>query len=201
MFRSLLGRTTAALAGVRARAYVTQPQVDVMARAVKAAKMEVNQRIGMPEPVVPVADRQRLRADPLLAQLVNLIMRDGKKMRAERMVHDALLDIRKCTNSDPYRLLSDAINLVSPLMDTKSMRQGGSKVVQVPRALYLRQRRHRAIIWLLDSVDRRNERSFSMRLSGELQAIVNGTSSVLDKKLALHKLVLANRSAISTQRK
>ncbi|KAJ2710801.1 hypothetical protein H4R19_003567, partial [Coemansia spiralis] len=150
--------------------------------------MEVNPRIGMPEPVVSVADRQRLRADPLLAQLVNMVMRDGKKMRAERLVHDALLDIRKCTNSDPYRLMSDAINLVSPLMDTKGMRQGGSKVVQVPRALYLRQRRRRAIVWLLESADKRNESSFSMRLSGELQAIVNGTSGVLDKKLALHKL-------------
>ncbi|KAJ1725626.1 hypothetical protein LPJ61_005629 [Coemansia biformis] len=162
--------------------------------------MEVNTRIGMPEPVVSVEDRQRMRLDPLLAQLVNMIMRDGMKMRAERLVQEALLDIRQHTNSDPYRLLSDAINLVSPLMDTRSGRQG-SKVVQMPRALNLRQRRRRAIVWLLDAVNRRNESSFSMRLSGELQAIVNGTSGVLEKKLSLHKLVLANRAAITTQRK
>ncbi|KAJ2498458.1 hypothetical protein GGH96_004303 [Coemansia sp. RSA 1972] len=74
-----------------------------------------------------------LRTDPLLSQLVNMIMRDGKKARAERLVQTALLDIRRHTNTDPQRVLSDAINLACPLMDTKSARQG-SKVVQVPSA-------------------------------------------------------------------
>ncbi|KAJ1960492.1 hypothetical protein GGI12_003772 [Dipsacomyces acuminosporus] len=112
----------------------------------------------------------------------------------------ALLDIRQHTNSDPYKLLSDAIEISSPFMDTKSARQG-SKVIQVPRALNLRQRRRRAIVWILDAVKRRNERKFYMRLSGELQAIVNGHSGVLEKKLQLHKTVLANRSNIRTAKR
>ncbi|KAJ2784540.1 hypothetical protein H4R18_001080 [Coemansia javaensis] len=213
MLRSLLGRAAteaAAAAAARlrtaapqqsalaaARAYVTEAQANVMKQALQNAQMEVNPRIGQPEPLVSAGDRQRLRLDPMLAQLVNMVMRDGKKLRAERLVHGALLDIRKHTNSDPYTVLCDAINLVAPLMDTRSLRQG-SKVVQAPRALNLRQRRRRAIVWLLEAAARRSEGSFSMRLSGEIQAIVNGTSSVLEKKLLLHKTVLANRSFIRT---
>ncbi|KAI8320583.1 ribosomal protein S7 [Martensiomyces pterosporus] len=164
------------------------------------SEVQVNPRNAVPEPAISPSDRQRLRTDPLLSQLVSTIMRDGKKMRAEKFVQMALLDIRQHTNSDPYKLLSDAIEIVSPFMDTKSARQG-SKVIQVPRALNLRQRRRRAIVWILDSVKRRNERKFHMRLSGELQAIINGTSGVLEKKLQLHKLVLANRSNIRTAKR
>ncbi|KAJ2668740.1 hypothetical protein IWW42_005009 [Coemansia sp. RSA 1085] len=202
MLRSLVGRALTVARAPAAkttgqRAYVTRLQVDVMKKALKDAEMVVNPRTNAPEPQILASYQQKLRSDPLFTQLVNMIMRDGKKALAERLVYGALLDIRKHTNKDPFMLVSDAINLVSPLMDTKSGRQG-SKVIQVPRALNLRQRRRRAIVWLLHAVNNRNERSFSMRLSGELQAIVNGTSGVLEKKLQLHKFVLDNRSNIRT---
>ncbi|KAJ1855074.1 hypothetical protein GGH12_001764 [Coemansia sp. RSA 1822] len=200
MLRSLVGRTLSLLRPtvVTSRSYVTARQVVVAKEALQKAEIVVNSRTSIPEPTLSRHAMRYLRTDPLLSQLVNMIMRDGKKSRAERLVQTALLDIRRHTNTDPMRVLSDAINLACPLMDTKSARQG-SKVVQVPRALSLRQRRRRAIVWILDSADRRNERCFSMRLSGELQAIVNGTSGVLEKKLLLHKAVLANRSFIRTQ--
>ncbi|KAJ1831682.1 hypothetical protein LPJ63_004098 [Coemansia sp. RSA 2711] len=198
MLRSLVGRAfSLAAVAPGVRAYVTRGQRNAMQKALDKAEMVLNPRTQVPEPSILPADRQRLRLDPLLSQLVNMVMRDGKKQRAERLVQDALLDIRAHTQSDPYVVVSDAISLVCPMMDTKRGRQG-SKTVQVPRALNLRQRRRRAIMWLLDAAKRRNEREFGMRLSGELQAIVNGTSGVLEKKLALHKTVLANRSNIRT---
>ncbi|KAJ1662538.1 hypothetical protein IW140_005731 [Coemansia sp. RSA 1813] len=199
MLRSLFQAraTTPIFGGVRT--YVTWQQTEVMKKAIRNATIETNTRTNTPSPMISAEERQRLRSDPLLSHLVNMVMRDGKKMQAERFVQMALRDIRETSNSDPYKLLSDAIEIVSPLMDTKSARQG-SKVIQVPRALNLRQRRRRAFVWLLASVAKRNERELHMRLSGELQAIVNGTSGILEKKLALHKMVLANRSNIRTAR-
>ncbi|PIA13473.1 ribosomal protein S7 [Coemansia reversa NRRL 1564] len=179
------------------RSYVTRTQSDMIKTKARNAPMVLNPEIGIPIPVFTEIERNRLREDPLVSQLVNLIMRDGKKMQAERLVKEALLDIRKYTNTDPFKLLSDAIDLASPLMDTRSGKIG-SKVIQIPRALNLRQRRRKAIIWLLESCDKRGERHFHHRLSGELQAIVNGNSSVLPKKLALHRLVIDSRSNIRT---
>ncbi|KAJ2159181.1 hypothetical protein GGF46_003228 [Coemansia sp. RSA 552] len=199
MLRSLFGRLLAPTTALASpRTYVTRAQAKRLQEASRDAPMEVNAETNVTEPAIPSSVRARLRLDPLLSQVVNMIMRDGKKMRAERHLQGALLDIRKHTNSDPYKVFSDAINLVSPLMDTRSGRQG-SKVIQIPRALNLRQRRRRAIVWLLDTCKKRNERDFAMRLSGEIQAIVNGHSSVLEKKLALHKAVLVNRSNLRVQ--
>ncbi|KAJ2696165.1 hypothetical protein FB645_006280 [Coemansia sp. IMI 203386] len=203
MLRSLVSplvRRFAVAPGSSSRSYVTKQQIEVNKSVLRNAGMEINPRTSVPEPLISLTDRQRLRTDPLLSQLVNMIMRDGKKMQAERFVQQALLDIRQHCKSDPYKVLSDAIETVSPLMDTRSARQG-SKVIQVPRALNLRQRRRKAIVWLLDSAKKRNERSMYMRLSGELQAIVNGTSGCLEKKLQLHKIVLANRSNIRTTKR
>ncbi|KAJ2378498.1 hypothetical protein IW150_000755 [Coemansia sp. RSA 2607] len=200
MLSSLFARPLFHTALPQLRPYVTKQQGEITKSVLRSAAMEVNPRTSQPEPLITLGDRQRLRADPLLSQLVNMIMRDGKKMRAERFVQMALLDIRQHCNSDPYRLLSDAIEGVAPLMDTRSARQG-SKVIQVPRALNLRQRRRRAIVWLLESAARRNERQLHLRLSGEIQAIINGTSGVLEKKLQLHKTVLANRSNIRTTKR
>ncbi|ORX74296.1 ribosomal protein S7 [Linderina pennispora] len=194
MFRALFTRPFAAPAQFLQRTYVTKRQLEI------TKQVAINPRNSIPEPVISTEDRARLRADPLLSQLVNTIMRDGKKLRAERFVQEAMLDIRAHTNSDPYKVVQDAVELAAPVMDTKSGRQG-SKVIQIPRPLNLRQRRRRAIVWILDSVKKRNERKFHMRLSGELQAIINGTSGVLEKKLQLHKMVLANRSNIKTSKR
>ncbi|KAJ2751660.1 hypothetical protein H4S06_004096, partial [Coemansia sp. BCRC 34490] len=178
MFRSLLRSATTAikvpapLGSGASRTYVTRKQTDIMKKVVINSNIEINKRTNMPTPVVTAEERQRLRSDPLLSQLVNMIMRNGEKMKAERFVQLALRDIRQTSNSDPYKLLSDAIDLASPMMETKSTRIG-SKVVHIPRALNIRQRRRRAIVWLLAAVDKRKERSLFMRLSGELQAIVN----------------------------
>ncbi|KAJ2859115.1 hypothetical protein GGH94_006281 [Coemansia aciculifera] len=199
-FRSLFATVLPRTSTFVSRSYVTKIQTKVMDTILTSSPMEVNPLSGLPSPLISASDRQRLRNDPLLSQLVNMIMRDGKKMRAERFVQTALLDIREHTNADPYRLLSDAVDLVTPIMDTRSARQG-SKVIQVPRALNLRQRRRRAIVWILETAARRNERQVHLRLSGELQAIVNGTSTILEKKLQLHKSVLANRSNIRTTKR
>ncbi|KAJ1675054.1 hypothetical protein EV182_002025 [Spiromyces aspiralis] len=186
-----------AVTGGLLRAYVTASQRKILSEVEKNSVVEVNPMTGMTPSGVTDDERRLLREDPLLSQLVNTIMRDGKKTRAQRLINDALRDIRRLTNSDPYKVLADAIELASPLMTTRSAKKG-SKVIQVPKPLNLRQRRRRAILWILEACENRGERSMPLRLSGEIQAIINGNSQVLQKKQMLHKLVLANRANINT---
>ncbi|KAJ2588390.1 hypothetical protein EV177_009429, partial [Coemansia sp. RSA 1804] len=90
MFRSLLHSATTAikvsalLGGGTSRTYVTRKQTDIMKKVVINSNIEINKRTNMPTPVVTAEERQRLRSDPLLSQLVNMIMRNGEKMKAER---------------------------------------------------------------------------------------------------------------------
>jgi ribosomal protein S7 len=124
-------------------------------------------------------------------------MRDGKKSKAQTLVNNALKDLRRLTNNDPYKILIDAIELCSPMMTIRSGKKG-SKVVYIPKPLNLRQRRRKAILWILEACKKRNEKAFPLRLSGEIQDIINKNSKILNKKDELHKMVLANRANINT---
>ncbi|KAI7827430.1 ribosomal protein S7 domain-containing protein, partial [Gamsiella multidivaricata] len=135
--------------------------------------------------------------NPILKQLVNTIMKDGKKARAERFVADALLEIRTRTQSDPYLVVLDALELASPILKLTAIKKG-SKVLQVPSPMTERQRRRKAIVWILEASDkRRGEKKFKDRLASEFLAVVNGNSGALAKKNQLHKMALANRANAS----
>ncbi|KAF9378582.1 hypothetical protein CPB97_009491 [Podila verticillata] len=148
---------------------------------------------------VPVSAEQSrsLQANPILAQLVNTIMKDGKKARAQRFVADALLEIRARTQSDPYHVVLDALELTSPILKLTATKKG-SKVLQVPTPMTERQRRRRAIVWILEASDKRKgEKMFKDRLASEFLAVVNGNSGALVKKQQQHKMALANRANAS----
>lgn len=172
--------------------------------AVNSAARAMVSRHVVTESIAPLANKNPvppdaatisipLREDPLVSQLVNTIMKDGKKARSRRLVSDTLHSIRRQTNSDPYLVLDEAIRLAQPVLKISSSKKG-SKVLYVPTPLNERQRRHRAIKWITEAAGKRPEKMFEERLAGELLSVVNGQSSVLAKKQQLHKQGLANRA-------
>ncbi|CAG8670120.1 14149_t:CDS:1 [Acaulospora colombiana] len=131
--------------------------------------------------------------DPSIILLTNMIMRNGKKARAQRYLSDCCLEIRKQTNNNPYEIVKMAIEKASPLVGHLSLKKG-SKVIQIPSPLNERQKHHKAIKWILKASDKRPGKKFSYRLALEILAVVNGQSLVLQQKDAVHKLALANRA-------
>ncbi|KAF9356392.1 hypothetical protein BGX26_005337 [Mortierella sp. AD094] len=147
-------------------------------------------------PISPEQARS-LEDNPILKQLVNTIMKDGKKARAQRFVADALLEIRSRTQTDPYQVVLDALELASPILKLTPIKKG-SKVLQVPNPMTERQRRRKAIVWILEASDKRKgEKEFKDRLASEFLAVVNGNSGALAKKNQQHKMALANRANAS----
>ncbi|RKP09583.1 ribosomal protein S7 domain-containing protein [Thamnocephalis sphaerospora] len=136
-----------------------------------------------------------MRDDPLLSQLVNTIMKDGKKMRAQRFVAEALLEVRARTHADPYATLCTVIEQCSPMLKLVSTRKG-SKNVPVPFPLNERQRRRRAIKWIIQGANKRSERGFPKRLASEIIAVTHGQSIALENRMRLHKEALAARSNV-----
>ncbi|KAF9114818.1 hypothetical protein BGX27_009766 [Mortierella sp. AM989] len=135
--------------------------------------------------------------NPILKQLINTVMKDGKKARAQRFVADALLEIRSRTQTDPYQVVLDALELASPILKLTPIKKG-SKVLQVPNPMTERQRRRKAIVWILEASDKRKgEKKFKDRLASEFLAVVNGNSGALAKKNQQHKMALANRANAS----
>jgi len=71
-------------------------------------------------------------SSPLVTQLINRVMLDGKRSLAERIVYDALESISERTQGgDPISVLKRAVDNVRPQLEVKSRRVGGA-TYQVP---------------------------------------------------------------------
>ena len=68
---------------------------------------------------------------PVVTQLVNKILLDGKKSIAERIVYGALEGCREKTGTDPVLTLKRALDNIKPTLEVKSRRVGGA-TYQVP---------------------------------------------------------------------
>ncbi|KAI7865510.1 30S ribosomal protein S7p/S5e, partial [Spinellus fusiger] len=132
--------------------------------------------------------------DDIISQVVNTFMRDGKKTKAQKIIIDSMKILQKKTEApNPYVILTEAIELASPLLKLTTTKKG-SKVTSVPTPLRERQRRRRAITWIIDAASKRNDKTFEQKFASEIYDINQGVSGVLQKKSQLHKQVLANRA-------
>ncbi|KAG4305048.1 hypothetical protein PORY_001723 [Pneumocystis oryctolagi] len=127
----------------------------------------------------------------LFNHIIGIIMKNGKKTKAQKQLQNTFIYIKQKTNADPYFIFSKAIEKTSPLVKLISSKKG-TKSIKIPIPLNQYQRHRKAIIWILEASDKRNSKSFSERLAEELIAITDGTSPVLQKKEQLYKLALVN---------
>ena len=67
----------------------------------------------------------------VLAKFINMVMVDGKKSVAERIMYGALDVITEKRDGDPMGLLEQALDNVRPMVEVKSRRVGGA-TYQVP---------------------------------------------------------------------
>ncbi|TPX33487.1 hypothetical protein SmJEL517_g03638 [Synchytrium microbalum] len=144
------------------------------------------------------------QADPLVEQVVNNIMKHGKKTLARRLVSDALLYIQRISKtgdaaSNPRNILSQAVDIASPLVKIASMKRG-AKTIHHPRPISEHVRRRTGILWIVQAAKSRGKgKPFPERFGNEVLAVLSGESSALQKKLNLHKMALANRSNVIMQ--
>ena len=85
---------------------------------------------------------------PLVTQLVNKILLDGKKSIAEMIVYGALEGARQKTGTDPVATLKRALDNVKPAMEVKSRRVGGA-TYQVPIEVKPNRSTTLALRWLV----------------------------------------------------
>jgi len=128
-----------------------------------------------------------------VANLVNKVMKCGKKRTAERIVYDALQLLEKQASKDPVTSLEQAIKNATPLLEVKPRRVGGA-TYQVPvevrpdRGLFL------ALKWLLKSARARRGKSMTERLAAELFDALQGEGTTVKKREDTHKMAEANRA-------
>ncbi|VVT45489.1 mitochondrial 37S ribosomal protein uS7m [Magnusiomyces paraingens] len=137
-----------------------------------------------------------VKTDPTIQYLTNVIMRHGRKARAQRIMSEALYLVHLSTRRDPVELLKSTLERMSPLLKLRRYTDGGARAEMVPVALSERQRTRHAWNWIVEASDKRNSKSFSVRLANEIIAASNGSGSGFSKREQLHKSGIAARSFI-----
>lgn len=129
----------------------------------------------------------------VVSEFINKLMFAGKKSVAERIMYAALDIVATKMKIDPEKALYDALDNVSPHMEVKARRVGGSNY-QVPMEVRPRRRRSLAIRWLIDASRKRSEKSMVLRLSAELMDAVQNRGSAVKKKEDTHRMAEANKA-------
>lgn len=145
-----------------------------------------------------VAARRQILPDPkhgseLLTKFINMMMEDGKKSVAERIIYNALDQIAEKKGGSPVELLEQAMENVRPVVEVKSRRVGGA-TYQVPVEVRPTRRNSLAMRWLIDSARKRSEKSMAQRLAGELMDAADSRGTAVKKKEDTHRMAEANKA-------
>jgi small subunit ribosomal protein S7 len=132
-------------------------------------------------------------SDILVGRFINSIMEQGKKSIAQKILYDAFKLIEDKTKSDPLEVFNKAVTNVSPAIEVKSRRVGGSNY-QIPTEVRPDRRVALAIKWILTYARARSEKTMSLRLANELMAASVGEGSSVKKKEDVHRMADANKA-------
>jgi small subunit ribosomal protein S7 len=126
-------------------------------------------------------------------KFINKIMIVGKKSTAERIFYNAMDDVAKKTGKESISVFEQAIRNVTPLMEVKSRRVGGS-TYQIPIEVERDRGMAIAMKWLKESARDRQGRSMQEKLAAEIMDAFSGTGGAIKKKEDLHKTAEANKA-------
>jgi small subunit ribosomal protein S7 len=132
-------------------------------------------------------------SSPLVTQLVNKILRGGKRSLAERIVYGALEGTRDKSGTDPVVTLKRALDNVKPSIEVKSRRVGGA-TYQVPVEVKPGRSNTLALRWLVGYSRQRREKTMTERLMNELLDASNGLGASVKRREDTHKMAESNKA-------
>jgi small subunit ribosomal protein S7 len=128
-----------------------------------------------------------------VAKFMNVLMTEGKKSVAERIVYGAFDAISKKGGKDPLEVFTQALQNAKPMVEVKSRRVGGANF-QVPVEVRPVRRVALAMRWLRESARKRGEKSMGQRLAGELLDAAEGRGGAVKKREEVHRMAEANKA-------
>lgn len=128
-----------------------------------------------------------------VSKFVNVIMMQGKKAVAERIVYGAFDVISSKAGKEPLEVFAQALQNAKPMVEVKSRRVGGANY-QVPVEVRPSRRMALAMRWLREAARKRSEKSMGQRLAGELLEAAENRGGAVKKRDEVHRMAEANKA-------
>jgi small subunit ribosomal protein S7 len=129
----------------------------------------------------------------LVTRLINKIMIDGKKGKAQKILYTSFDIIRERTGKDPMEVFEQALKNVMPVLEVRARRVGGANY-QVPVEVRPDRRTTLGLRWLVNYARLRGEKTMEERLANEILDAANNTGASVKKREDTHKMAEANRA-------
>ncbi len=120
-------------------------------------------------------------------------MWQGKKSTAITIFYDAVDKVSKITNEDGYEVWKKALSNVTPAVEVRSRRIGGS-TFQIPSEVRADRKTSLSIKWLIRYSRERNGRTMADKLANEIIAASKGEGAAYKKKEDIHRMAEANKA-------
>lgn len=130
----------------------------------------------------------------LVSRLVNMVMQQGKKSTAQRIVYGAFDELaEKQADLSPLDILQRAVDNAKPRLEVKARRVGGA-TYQVPMEVTPDRQTSLAMRWLVGYADSRKGTTMRKALAGEILDAYQGQGSAIRKRDEVHKMAQANKA-------
>ena len=144
------------------------------------------------------AVKRDVLADPIynskvITKLINQIMLDGKRGKAETIVYDAFDMIHERTSENANDVFKKAMENVTPALEVKARRVGGANY-QVPVEVKPDRAQALALRWIVNATRSRGGKTMAEKLANELIDASNNTGAAVKKKDDTHRMAEANKA-------
>ena len=129
----------------------------------------------------------------VVTQLINKVLKGGKKSTAEAIVYNALEGVAEKSGQDAVTVLKRALENIRPALEVRSRRVGGA-TYQVPVDVRPVRSTTLALRWLVDFARARREKSMTERLMNEILDASNGLGAAVKRREDMHKMAEANKA-------
>ncbi|PIQ75924.1 30S ribosomal protein S7 [Candidatus Peregrinibacteria bacterium CG10_big_fil_rev_8_21_14_0_10_49_24] len=132
-------------------------------------------------------------SDPVIEKFINCMMKDGKKSTSRGIFWDAMEIIKTRTKDAPLEVFNKALLNVTPLVEVRPRRVGGS-VYQVPVEVNPKRQQTLAIRWMVDASRKRKGMPMANRLALELLDASSDQGAAFKKKQDVLRMAQANKA-------
>jgi small subunit ribosomal protein S7 len=138
-------------------------------------------------------DQDSVYRSRLVQQIINKVMRHGKKGTAEKITYDALALVAERSGEDAVEGLELAIKQLTPVLEVRSRRVGGA-TYQVPVEVPARRARTLAVRWLVEFARARGEKQMAERLANEILDAGKQQGNAWKRKDDIYRMAQANKA-------
>ena len=141
----------------------------------------------------PLTQPDSIYNSRLVTLLIIRVLKSGKKSIAQKIVYNALEIISEKSEENPILLLEKAVKNVTPRVEVKARRVGGS-TYQVPLEIRASRGTNVSLKWLIEFARQRSGKGMAFKLANEILDAAKEGGGAVRKKEQTHKMAEANKA-------